>query len=699
MKLQGSSHATKQGKSILEEALKGVRRYEASELRPGNSPRDSSRMKCPGNLRKVRTTPGSSSLRCKILAVRAEQDSEVLTTWLEYIIPRLPEFLSPLLGKDYSASLVRQQIRESEPVPTIRIQSALGQSEDIRKMIRTKIEEICKESRRGTIPVHFSEGSKTLLVGGNSTNIGSSNIASLDDLPNDRKRFPHHRRYWSTPGMGASIGLSDCDTVSATLGGYVLIDGVKYMLTVDHFITNVEERGRINDWRITSPSLLDITELKSQLAQKLRELAAKVSVSCQTDEISLRDLRRSMFPNEIDEELEHYKQFAKDLLRDMEEYMLGDITKRCRSDSMRPATISHFSSSNGKVLHVMHRMDWSISKVNARAGKNMHRHRPCAELGVEDFKAEGRRPEGVGNLCEEASEVKPNDFVHYVGQTSGQQQGEISPAPVIVSDEHGVSYEWAMILPTGAQQSAEDYLGDSGAWIIRDGDKKLVGLLWAWDNGQHLFTPIQDVFADIMQSFRATEVRLPLHRKAPNSAIHSPMRICRDINRMLERTLDEPPPRKPFTQLALVAPVGQLPGRLVIGSDKVSAKKQNDLSTMTNLAQIRPPSPAPSLDFSASSSPEVLSPCPPHDEKPQPNCDLVDRAAELTLNEDAEDSPIILDKSKEYSPKAYPPVRPTTDILKKKHSLEYILESLQHKNAVTWLSSDSLRQNQVLVVS
>lgn len=225
-----------------------------------------------------------------------------------------------------------------------------------------------------------------------------------------------------------------------------------------------------------------------------------------------------------------------------------------------------------------------------------------------------------------------------------------------------------------------------------------MGLLWAWDNGQHLFTPIQDVFADIMQSFGATEVRLPLHRKAPNSAIHSPMRICRDINRMPERTLDEPPPRKPFTQLALVAPVGQLPGRPVIDSDKVSSKKQSDLS-MTDLAQIRSPSPAPSLDFSASSSPEVLSPCPSHDKKSQPNCDLVDRAAELTLNEDAEDSPIILDKSEEYSPKAYPPVRPITDILKKKHSLEYILESLQHKNVVTWLSSNSLRQNQVLVVS
>jgi len=82
-----------------------------------------------------------------------------------------------------------------------------------------------------------------------------------------------------------------------------------------------------------------------------------------------------------------------------------------------------------------------------------------------------------------------------------------------------------MIVPRCNALRNSDFQGDSGSWIIST-DNKLLGLLWGWDNGSLLFTPIQDVFADITQKIRCHQIKLPEYTSDPKSG-HSPALLCR----------------------------------------------------------------------------------------------------------------------------------------------------------------------------
>jgi hypothetical protein len=50
---------------------------------------------------------------------------------MKYLSPYLPEILTPSLGEDYSASLVRQGQSESSSVVVIRIQSPKELSDEV----------------------------------------------------------------------------------------------------------------------------------------------------------------------------------------------------------------------------------------------------------------------------------------------------------------------------------------------------------------------------------------------------------------------------------------------------------------------------------------------------------------------------------------------------------------------------------------
>ena len=82
---------------------------------------------------------------------------------MKYLSPYLPEILTPSLGEDYSASLVRQGQSESSSVVVIRIQSPKELSEEAQCLITKEVEQHFNQNSRGLIPLHLSRGELILL--------------------------------------------------------------------------------------------------------------------------------------------------------------------------------------------------------------------------------------------------------------------------------------------------------------------------------------------------------------------------------------------------------------------------------------------------------------------------------------------------------------------------------------------------------
>jgi len=551
----------------------------------------------------------------KISALDPVEDEEALTTWADFVLPQLPKAVDGLpIGEKYSAGLVRQESSDGTPVPIIRFRSSNGQSEAAREIIRTKIENLCKQNSRPVIPVKFSQGITRPLVSGNNRKRSGDCLVADDDPPNDEKPFPHQRRFWQRVGMGASIGMTECRHISATSGGYILINERKYMLSVDHFIQEAIEceTCKVSTRLISSPSPGDVDELREDLDNKLNELELKVRHSAPQVEIALDKVQQILLPKKISDELDLYNRFRQDLLKDTKDFEMGDVVWRCDQDSIRESTWFRPTDANPP----KHRMDWSISEVREqREGKNVHRHARVTELGMDDFDSEILRPEGAGESCEETGDPRGGDAVHYVGQTNGLRYGTVNPALILIKDERGkISHEWAIVVSDSDKESAECFEGDSGAWIIRD-DNKFIGLLWAWDNYLLLFTPVRDVFADIERVFSgARNIRLPKHSRSSRAALQNTTR------RISKKHNSKPRPlasghdvgQRPEEQLRSTEPAMAKSHLLV--TDDLCTSTQIEVSVATAIDQISNPplSPVPSLISSTSScySSESSSPRP-----------------------------------------------------------------------------------------
>jgi hypothetical protein len=213
--------------------------------------------------------PHQSGNIVRFFPVRAKDDESDISFFSKQLVRELPEILSPRIGEIYSASLVRQGICYGQAKVTIKIQSPNSQVEAIQQQIQEKIDQICEGYGRSPIPVHFSTGAlanlcSTVEEAGQVDNEGSE----------EASEFPHHKLYWDTPGMGASIGVKDCREVTTTLGEFADFDGGTYALSVDHFITK-SLRGNVNSAAIelTSPSMSDLQLMRSDLDQALRDMS------------------------------------------------------------------------------------------------------------------------------------------------------------------------------------------------------------------------------------------------------------------------------------------------------------------------------------------------------------------------------------------------------------------------------------------
>jgi hypothetical protein len=148
----------------------------------------------------------------KIFAMRHREDSELLRTWHEKIIPALPTLLATKLRRNYSASLVRKGTSKSSGRAVIQIQSLKSPYSPVQAHISKLILDLIND---GTIffdvQIHFLAGRPTLLAG---EMLGSELLVSPEprdlesqDADAEFGGYPYWRRYWQTPGPGASVGL------------------------------------------------------------------------------------------------------------------------------------------------------------------------------------------------------------------------------------------------------------------------------------------------------------------------------------------------------------------------------------------------------------------------------------------------------------------------------------------------------------
>ena len=474
-----------------------------------------------------------------IFAISVKQDSIIITTWIEFLLPRLPAILDPAIGHDYAASLVRQGASEAEARPHVRIQSPRKLRSATRKNIKQALDEICESNLRDCIRVSFCEGYLRLLANATSLQSITDKSCSLvsDGEDDDDPEF-HTKRYWQKPGMGASIGMRCTTVVSATSGGYVLVDGRKFLLTVEHFIgRSHKEKIAISPedrdlFTLTSPSLSDVEEMRKRLDATYRDLLAKSELLSKEPgdrEISLNDLHFTEM-KDMSHAMDEIKKYQSELKQD---FILGELAGRCRPNAK--SSIGAEASSSSPESAISCRMDWAIFNVEShRIGENRHRFQPRSEGGLAEITGENSSNwTGDGDFCSDTCELEPNAFVHYVGQRSGRRQGQINAVPMLITSGGVTTHEWALISREQIPRP-EGCKGDSGAWLLKDVDNKLVGQLWGWNDGQLLFSPIGKVFADIQNTYPASEVRLPREplRREPSvmaiseNAVHEPVLIC-----------------------------------------------------------------------------------------------------------------------------------------------------------------------------
>jgi len=220
-----------------------------------------------------------------------------------------------------------------------------------------------------------------------------------------------------------------------------------------------------------------------------------------------------------------------------------------------------------------------------------------------------------------------------------------------------------MVVPEDKQEE-DIYWGDSGAWIIRDSDNALVGLLWGWINGQLIFTPIKDVFEDIKETFNATEVGLP---KLPTgsdpgvlpgvlpggAAAAQAIQACRVKNQDLQKSRSSfkipirPAITVPNSQPPIADPISI---SQLIEANEVTTEIVDSESFAMDTTKDGPPSPTPSLSSSVSSSPKIVSRCPSAVKlQSQSDCVLGEPAVIIREDSDAEGNSK-MEEQQSYSP-------------------------------------------------
>ena len=360
------------------------------------------------------------------------------------------------------------------------------------------VDDLCDKDGHQPIDILFLGGSFRKLNGGvEEDNDGAEQGADLQRL-----RFNLFRPY-PKPGMGASLG-SCSKKISTTLGGYVLIDDTKYLLTSDHLVTEsrkpaYKDCDEVDYDTLTSPSTEDLIHLKKCLDQTKRDIELKIE-SLAKKKWGNKDIAEDSFSDETPElrdarnRLYQVNSYIGQVAKPPSDYAIGTVFKR--SNEPRTAAIPRHLADYVRPNTLIHHMDWVLCKPTCETGENRHKYRSNQDAMGDDYIDEQAHANQPTDICHETCNAESAIAVYYVGQGSGHRSGEVN-IPMLVCINGSETHEWGIVSSEGKHISFPDVAGDSGAWVIRNNGNKLMGQVLAHSNGQVLFTPIDVIFADL----------------------------------------------------------------------------------------------------------------------------------------------------------------------------------------------------------
>lgn len=451
----------------------------------------------------------------KVFAIKPKDNQLLVQIWMKSILPVLPGILSPGVGGTYAASLVRRGPSDFAAEPCVQIESPCIPGPENRAIIADSLNKIWNENGQDAIQLKFTKGHLSKLFNGLESD------TEIEESVQQRFHFNLNRPL-TKPGMGASLGLICSEKVSGTLGGYILINGEKFILTSDHFVEQSQDT-KINTGvmpgdkkTLVSPSLFDRARITECLEQTERDIKAKKK-SQWLEHVGDRDIQPSepddaiSFPRSIGD----IEELLEQVKRPHAEFSLGEVFRR--SKEPRKSLDAQVLGEIG--YDYMRQMDWAICKVNNdRAGENRPKYRSNEEARADHYIHESNRADEPGDICHETCDIDPGSQVYYVGQKSGRRDGTVNGVPDQISVNDVTFHEWAMLGSQGKHIQKKSVEGDSGAWVIRKYDNKLMGQITSYYSGRLIFTTIKDIFADIQELY-AHVVSLPTIERTANAAI------------------------------------------------------------------------------------------------------------------------------------------------------------------------------------
>ena len=446
----------------------------------------------------------TSSGTARVFPVKPKENRRLVQIWFKSILPALPEILSPRLGEGYSASLISRGQSDLTAKPYIQIESPCRPGQKAQRVIKDLVSEIWEKDGHDPISMRFLEGSVKKLSGvegADDDDGGESACLQRLDL--------NYNRPYSKPGMGASIGLLCSDKVSATLGGYVLIGGEKYMLTSEHFVAKSRDPAdRGDDVTVTSPSREDLKIIENNLKQNKRDIDSDIN-SLAPRTYGDRDIPENDFsdsdivPPELREAMsknDDVRSLLDQVTRPPFEYAVGTVKKlslEVKKEIISRDLAEKVGLRNDELM-VDHQMDWALIRTNshtAHTGENRHKYRSnqdAIEHGL--YVDENSHAPQSGDVVYDTCGAEVGYTVYYVGQRSKHRTGQVS-MPTL--DGSSGTLSWGILDVDGGEIPYSDVAGDSGAWVIRKEGNKLMGQVHSHAQGQVLFTPIDVIFADL----------------------------------------------------------------------------------------------------------------------------------------------------------------------------------------------------------
>ena len=454
----------------------------------------------------------------KTFAIKPKDDRLLLRIWLEFVLPSLPQILVSGIGNTYAASLVHYGRSELDKQPCIQIECPHIPDEAGRKTIGNTLTKIFEaNSFDQPIKVRFFKGRPRKLSG--EIDIPDE-VASSSAIEEQNMRYNLNRPF-SKLRMGASLGLLCSETLSGTLGGFVSLNCQTYFLTSDHLVPNPsnsvskKEMDADHD-AITSPSMSDLLLMEEHFKQKLRDSRGEVNRLMEAEygdrdisDICLSNL--AYLPILLREAIERQKRIESLLTqvgRPRHEYKIGSAFKHSIEPRRAPYPPALADTLGLKNKFFIHFMDWCLCKMSNETAENRHKYQSIEDAKKDPYTEEADFVDPPGEVCYDICDVEPGVAVYYVGQGSGRREGRVNSAPISMCCGGEATHDWSIIGSETPLLVYENVEGDSGAWVFRQRDDKLMGQVHGLGTGQVLFTPIKVIFDDV-EALYGFDISLP----------------------------------------------------------------------------------------------------------------------------------------------------------------------------------------------